>query len=367
MTLNSLYIINSDQIRIKMKKRIIISVCALLVIVLLLGFCSALVIPKYTGFKYREGRLISEYYDDAGGHDVIFIGDCEVYESFVPATMWETYGISSYVRGTPQQLTWQSYYLLRETFKYEEPKAVVFNVLALKYGEPQDEAMNRMTLDGMKWSGDKIASIFTSMTEEESFIDYVFPLLRYHSRITQLESDDFKYALKDPDDVSDSGYLMQTDVVPMDDAMLGITGAPLYDYTLPESSMEYLEKMRVLCEEKGCELILIKAPTNSPIYWWYDEWDEQIVEYANEKELAYYNFTKRADEIGIDWKTDSYDGGVHLNVYGAEKLSAHFAGILAVSHGIEDRRSDEAQSLRWQTRIETYDERKKNMEGSSNE
>ena len=49
----------------------------------------------------------------------------------------EKYGITSYIRGSAQQLVWQSYYLLEETLKYEKPKVVVFNVLAMKYNEPK--------------------------------------------------------------------------------------------------------------------------------------------------------------------------------------------------------------------------------------
>ena len=105
-------------------------------------------VPKEGVLKYRgldindiiEGRLIADYYDHAGGNDVIFIGDCECYENISPIKMWEEYGITSYIRGSAQQLIWQSYYLLEETLKYETPKAVVFNVLSMKYNEPQNEA-----------------------------------------------------------------------------------------------------------------------------------------------------------------------------------------------------------------------------------
>ena len=342
-----------------MKKRIIISVCAILVLAMIFTLCSFLVIPKYTDKSQLEGRLIGEYYGDAGGHDVIFIGDCEVYESFVPAIMWEKYGTSSYIRGRAQQLAWHSYYLLEETFKYEKPKAVVFNVLALKYGEPQNEAYNRMTLDGMKWSGSKINAILASMTEEESFVDYVFPLLRYHSRITELTADDFKFAFTEPPAVSHSGYLMQTGIEPMPDDL----GAPITVLDdLPDSAMEYLEKMRLLCEENGAELILIKAPTNHIRYWWYDQWEEQICEYAEQKELAYYNFIPLCDEIGIDWSRDTYDRGMHLNVYGAEKLSVYFGDILIKDHGIADRRGDADLSGTWQERVDRYYEDKNSRE-----
>ena len=332
-----------------MKKRIIIGVCALLVIVLCLGLLQALVTPKY--ISNPEGLLTAEYYAEAGGHDVIFVGDCEVYESFVPAVLWEKHGISSYVRGSAQQLAWQSYYLLEDTFRYETPEVVVFNVLALKYGEPQSEAFNRMTLDGMKWSKAKIDAIKASMTEEENILDYVFPLLRFHSRITSLESEDFKYIFNSKK-ASHSGYLMQKDIVPMTEA--AEEGRTLRDYTLPETAMEYLDKMRELCEEKGVELVLIKSPTNSWGYWWYDQWDEQIVDYAAEHELAYYNFINQTEEIGIDYTTDTYDEGVHLNVYGAEKMTDYFGKILADNHGLSEMEHSEEQKEEWQTRIDAY-------------
>ena len=138
-------------------------------------------------------------------------------------------------------------------------------------------------------------------------------------------------------------------------------GARLSDYTLPETAMEYLDKMRRLCEEHGTELILVKAPTNSWAYWWYDEWEEQIEDYAEKHSLAYYNFIEVANEIGIDFSTDTYDGGVHLNVFGAEKLSVYFGGILNGSHGVPDRRDDKEQSARWEARVDAYEQQKQRM------
>lgn len=335
-----------------MKKKIIAAVCVLLASALLLGLLGALLMPKY--IENPEGRLVGEYYSQAGNNDVLFLGDCEVYESFVPAILWEEYGISSYVRGSAQQLIWQSYYLLEEMLDYEEPKAVVFNVYAIKYGEPQNNAYNRMTLDKMKWSASKISAIKASMTEDESFIEYIFPLLRFHSRITELTADDFKYAFGSPI-ASDSGYLMQTEVRPMTTTR---TGDDLFDYTLPSTAFEYLDKMRELCEEKGTELILVKAPTNHWKFWWHDEWDKQIVDYADAYGLDYINFIPLCEDIGIDWSCDTYDEGMHLNVYGAEKLTRYFGKMLSEKYDIADRRAEADMSKLWDERVKAYYERK---------
>ena len=256
-------------------------------------------------------------------------------------------------------MTWQSYYLLEETLQRETPQVVVFNVLALKYGKPQSEAYNRMTLDGMEWSASKIEAIRASMTEDESFLSYVFPILRFHSRWSELTGEDLRY-LFSRDRVSHNGYLMQTDVLPMETVLDPV---PLVDYTLPETSMQYLEQMRLLCAEKGVEFVLIKAPTNSWRYYWYDEWDEQIVSYAEDKGLDYYNFIPLYEQIGIDWSQDTYDGGAHLNVWGAEKMTAYFGRILTEKYGLQDRRDDAALSLVWDEKVALYNAEKHQKRG----
>ena len=341
-----------------MKKKIIIGVVALLLIAMVLTLFSVLLTPKY--ITNPEGRLTGEYYSQAGDNDVIFLGDCEVYETFVPAVLWEKYGISSYVRGSAQQLIWQSYYILEETLKYETPKAVVFNVYSLKYGKPQNEAFNRMTLDTMKWSRTKYNAIKASMTDEENMLDYIFPLLRYHSRITEIDENDFKYLFNDPERMSDSGYLMQTGIKPRSDQ----DGDPreLLTYDFSQTSFDYLDKIKELCDSKGVELILVKAPTNSWNYYWYDEYEEQMQAYVQKTGLKYYNLIEKEAEIGIDWSVDTYDEGFHLNVYGAEKTTDYFGKILAEQHKIPNRKGESELSEKWNQRLENYKDRKEKME-----
>ena len=255
----------------------------LIVILAVLYLLQKLLMPKYMS-DIPEGAMVEEYYRETTGHEVLFVGDCEVYENFSPITLYEDYGITSYIRGSAQQLTWQSYYLLEDALRYETPKVVVFNVLAMKYNEPQSEAYNRMSIDGMKMSASKIGAIRASMTEEEHMLDYIFPILRYHSRWSDLSSEDVKYMFH-KDKVSHNGYYMRVDVRPAEDFP---EPEKLSDYTLGDKAMEYLDRMRMLCEEKGIDLVLVKSPSLYP--YWYDEWDEQIVNYAEKYGLDYFNY-----------------------------------------------------------------------------
>lgn len=318
--------------------------------VLLLGslyILQRLLMPKYMS-KILEGSLIEEYYKEKGNHDVIFIGDCEVYENISPITLWEDYGITSYIRGSAQQLIWQSYYLLEETLTYEKPKVVVFNVLSMKYGEPQNEAYNRMTLDGMRLSMSKIKSILASMTEDEHLIDYIFPILRYHSRWNEISGEDFKY-LFNKDTISHNGYLMRVDVKPVTSVP---TGKKLADYKFSDVCYDYLDKMVELCRKNDIKLVLMKAPSLYP--YWYKEWDEQMVEYAKKNDLMYINFLDLIEETGIDFKEDTYDAGLHLNLSGAEKLSKYFGQILSREYSLPNHRDDEDLKKLWDEKVAFY-------------
>ena len=335
-----------------MKKQIlkhVVSVAAVLVVfALVLTFLTALLSPKYMT-DLEEGSFISQYYREAGGHDVIFVGDCEVYANFSPMEMYRHRGITSYVRGTSQQLIWQSYYVLEETLQYETPKAVVYNVNAMRYSEPVSEAYNRLTADQMRWSSSKVGLIKAGMMEEEDFWSYVFPILRYHSRFDKLTSEDIQYLFRVEDNTF-NGYQLHTDIRPMESLP---TKRPLADYQFGDICYEYLDKMRLLCQEKGVELILIKAPSVQP--YWYEEYNDQMVEYAEIYGLKFYNFLENVEEMGIDYTTDTYDAGLHLNLDGAVKMSGFFAEILARDHGMEDHRNDPAVARIYDEKLRLYD------------
>lgn len=336
-----------------MKKRKVLKLAGTAAIVLAsLYLLQRLLVPKYAA-DVVEGAFIAEYYQEEKDHDVIFIGDCEVYENFSPAVLWEEFGINSYIRGSAQQLIWQSYYLLEDTLRYETPDVVIFNVLSMKYDEPQKEAYNRMTLEGMEWSLSKVKAVCASMTEGESFLDYVFPLLRYHSRWSELGADDFNYMFR-MEKVSHNGYYMRVDVKPAENVP---EGRILADYRFGDNVYRYLDKITQLCKEKGIRLILVKAPSLYP--YWYDEWEEQMDEYAAENDLLYINFLELIEETGVDFETDTYDAGLHMNLAGAEKITRYLGEVLKREVGLPDRRGEEHLSAVWEGKIAAYEQEMK--------
>ena len=332
----------------KILKNALSVTAVLLAFLLLLTLATMLLQPKYMT-DLVEGSMISQYYREAGGHDVIFAGDCEVYANFTPMEMYRQAGITAYVRGSSQQLIWQSYFILEETFQYEIPQVVVLNVNAMRYDEPVSEAYNRLTIDKMRWSMSKVGIILASMTEEESFLSYVFPILRYHSRFDALTEEDFTYLFQVKDNTW-NGHLMNKEINPVGTLP---TKRVLSSYDFGDICWEYLDRILALCQQNGVELILIKAPSLYP--YWYDEYDAQIQEYADANGLSFYNFLDMTEQIGIDYQLDTYDAGLHLNLTGATKLSAYFAQILSTEHAVPDHRDDPEIAEEYEEKLRLYD------------
>lgn len=324
-------------------------IIVIIIFILIFIFLNRLLSPKYMT-DLVEGNMTYEYYDEEKNHEVIFIGDCEVYANFSPMVLYEEEGITSYIRGNSQQLIWQSYYMLKETLKYETPKVVVFNVNSMRYGEPVSEAYNRLAIDKMKWSKEKINIIKASMTEEENFLSYVIPLLRYHSRFDKLTSEDFEYLLKTKKNTH-NGFLINKNIKPVESLP---TKRRLASYEFEENCYEYLNQITELCKENNIKLVLIKAPSVYP--YWYDEYEEQIKEYAQNNNVDYYNFKEKVEEIGIDYNTDTYDGGLHLNLTGATKLSKYFSKILKEKYELTDYREDKEISKIYDEKLKIYNE-----------
>ena len=329
-----------------MKRFINITVIVLIFVFLVIFF------GKLTSYKYieefPEGSFTRDYYQEKYSHDVIFLGDCEAYSSYSPMVLYSEYGITSYVRGNSQQLIGQSYYILRESLKYEKPKIVVLSVGAMRYPKQVREEYNRLLLDDMKLSYEKLMLINDFKLENESLLSYLFSLLRYHNRIFDLKKEDFTYLFK-RDVISHNGFLINKEVKPL-------TKLPakkvLDNYDFSKENFDYLEKITKLCKKENIELILVKSPTVYP--FWYDEYNSQIVDFANKHNLKYINMLDYLDDIGIDYTIDTYDSGVHLNLSGATKYSKYFGNFLKGYYNLSDYRNNDTINKEYKIKLERY-------------
>lgn len=257
--------------------------------------------------------------------DVLFLGDSEAYSGFIPLRIWEQYGITSYVCSTGDQMMYQSYSYLDWMFRSQSPKVVILETNAL---------YRPFTLADM-----------LSHTMEE-----LLPYLRYHDRWKQLQPEDWGTSPSYDHIVENKGYLYFTKSVAA--STEGYMAPSEEVHPVPYLNREYARLIRDFCLEKNVSLILVSTP--SPTNWstYYHNGVEQM---ARELEVPYIDMNLMPQEIPIDWQTDSYDGGDHLNYLGACKATDHLGAHLWDTGLFADKRTlPEYQA--WNTALEQFNE-----------
>lgn len=311
--------------------------------------------------------------------DVVFLGQSQGLLCISPMKLYEDTGICSYNLSTSGQPIELSYHLCKHILKRQSPNVVFLNAGNLFYHNIGFENW-RYVMDNMPLNMEKIemARDFASWPGSDSFLSAIFPLLRYHTRWNELTSDDFQKRETEyyytagqflmnyswPNDLDEEG--MNTAAKSMEErntaAMLYIEDGgtcveetietPLYDMTIPETNVEYLQKIQALCQEAGAELVLTGLPNRiypmEMIYAWTRDMCETSRSLANVLGIRYFDAAYDVD-AGLDYTVDTYDGGTHLNLFGAEKVTMVFEQYLADNFQMESNKN----SL-WDQMLEEY-------------
>ncbi len=253
--------------------------------------------------------------------DVIIAGDSECYAAFSPIQMWKENGFTSFLCATSAQRLCDTYYLLQKAFETQSPELVVLNT-NLMYRSASD----------VKKSEDKYIKLIG---------EYV-PMFRYHTRwksfVAQnvLNEDEIDNYTKDQ---KLKGFRVRHSVKSYDggDYMLETENAK----NISKEAIEYMDKIKALCEENNCELLLVSIP--SAKNWTYEK-HNAVDKWATDNSVDYIDLNLMLGEIGIDWATDTKDAGDHLNYEGAKKVSEYFGLYLDEQYDLPDHRDDEEYS-----------------------
>ena len=303
-----------------------------------LCLASKLFIPKWIDHECNMMSYIVKgfYEEEKNTLDVLFTGNSDVYRGVSPMALYNEYGITSYNFVSSGQRMWIAYAMLEEALKYQNPKIVFFNVDELYYTSKTNGGAHKV-YDNMLFGKAKINAILDS-NYERPFIEklsHFLPIFTYHDRYKELTALDFKYAFKNYSNptkgmdlvaiqkslIYDENYMKKTDEV----------------RKIPDKNIEYLDKMRELCQSKEIEFILVSIP--SPDSWSYKN-HNAVEAYAQEYNLKFLDLNLELDEIGINWDLDTSDGGDHLNVYGAEKVALYLGKYLTENYEFKNYKDD---------------------------
>ena len=295
-----------------MGKKIIRVILFPAILCLLLVPASLLVLPKNNtaeaGTLHPDADgILSQRRDSI---DVLFLGDSLAYCGFMPLELWDTYGIPGFVCSSLAEKTFETQELLEQALGCQSPKVVVLDVNVLY------------------WTCKKEAAAFYKLGAK-------VPVFRYHDRWKSLGGGDFfslpHYTAESPN----RGYLMKT----------GVEYSSRGDYMQAypgrgrpgRSSLGYLRQIAEICAREQIPLVLCSVPSAAN---WNGSRHDAIAQIAQELGVPYED--GNLEDIGIDWHTDSPDGGDHMNPRGAAKVTAWIGDYLRRSYGLPDRREDPA-------------------------
>ena len=284
-----------------------------------------------------ESDMIHSFYDvKEDSLDVLFLGSSHLYYGIQPNVLWREYGIAAYDMGSAEQTVASSYFLLKEAFQYQRPKVVVLESYYLWYPDPyRSEARLRQAFDGMRYGKVKREMVDVMLPELDwkERMSYYLPFLKYHERWDALEDYDFhtKPYLR--------GARIDYTVAEVEDP-----GLPEEASDLPELSLEYLGKIKALCQEHGAEFVLVAIPYGIAVkeksYMYQQGMNLALESWAKGQEIPFLFYQKEEPEL-IDFATDFRDQ-THLNTKGAEKFTMNFGAWLAEHYELENHRADGA-------------------------
>lgn len=289
--------------------------------------------PCYESVTFPEFEELDE-----NSVEVCVLGSSQIIYGVSGMQLYGEYGISAYSRGSAVQPMAVSYALLKESMKTQDIKLAVLDVSSLY--ETPGTSQWRKALDSMKFSEEKMEAlqVYSRVVEDaDPLVSFFFPLIKYHTRWDELKKRDFE--INAEEQAVYRGYYMERRATPEELTELTYDNDEYEDdLQMVEYQKAYLDKITEYCEAEGVELLLIKTPKED----WSITEHTQVQEYAEEKGLPFFDFSSLAmfEELGLDANTDFYDEE-HLNLRGAQKLTAWLGNYISEHYELTDFRQTE--------------------------
>lgn len=331
--------------------------CFLLVLVFLTQRISLMVQVYGTKMSEPDRRTCLFFELPRNTVDCLFIGTSHVYCSYIPQRIYDEAGITSASLATSSQSYQNTYWLLKEALRYQNPKAVVMDLHSVTSAVDEQVLNFRLhhtsgisAMPDFSWN--KLCA-FTDIKSSgigwsENLTQYdAIGLLEYKNEYHRERNSvsELVNLLTNPQkEYRTFGFYPTTTVYPIEKLEPYVETENFMDfYTTQE--YEYLNKIHELLEEQEIQLILAKAPYTMPGFDDY-QLNRQALEWAEKKEIPvidYFELIERG-EVVIDLRTDFRDAD-HLNYLGAKKATDYMIVYLKENYLLSDHRGEQKYRL----------------------
>ncbi len=251
--------------------------------------------------------------------DVVAIGDSETFTSIIPLQLWNNYGFTSYVCGTPSQYLDVSYNYLLRILEHQNPKIVILETNTI---------YRKITFD--KFIYKLLMKTVPILDKHDNW------KMLYNNKKLVNQSDGYKgfnFSIIEEKPKVSLDYMKESNI--LDDISL--------------FNEMYLDLIKETCEEKNIKLILVSTPS---VINWNIKKHNGVKKYAKENNIDYIDLNL-IKKVNINWDKDTRDKGDHLNYYGAVKVTNYLGEYLNNLNILEDHRGEEGYNS-WNKMTEDF-------------
>lgn len=270
----------------------------------------------------RNKNLYGILQEQKDSIDILVLGDSLSYTSISPMSLWKEHGYTAFICGQPGQRIQETEDSLKMALKQQSPKLVIL----------ETNVMFRRKKGG-KELNDSLMTL----------LNHYIPLFRGHdvwkSLIMEKNYKQKRY----------KGFVFRTVVDPYKKG--NYMSETEEKKTMTDTVLSYMDHIIDECKNCGAELILLSTP--SPHNYDYAR-HNTLLAYAKEKGLKYVDMNLQLEKTGIDWETDSFDKGDHMNLAGAMKVTSFLGEYLSENFSLKDHREDAAY-LSWRKESEVFE------------
>jgi len=272
--------------------------------------------------------------------DAVYIGGSNVYAYWQGALAWNDCGIAVYPLSVPSMPAHAFKYLIEEARKTQPDALYIINLN--EYKNPRVTVQNMHYLvDFMPFSMSKIRMIndLSGVADITGFskLEYYFPIIRFHSGWSELESGSFEYSLNGLKGAANYNTFLKSigDV-----SSLYLQSSERLDLTDLQKNL--VDDLLSYCEENQVKVLFVVVPQAIE-----DETTlaqlNKVADYVDEKGFDVLNLQSSVSEIGIDVTTDYYNW-LHTNLHGSIKYTDYLSRYLTEHYDFEDKRGDQNYS-----------------------
>ena len=307
---------------------------------------------------------------------VLFLGASHVGYGISPLEFYREHGIVSYNMGTSGQGLDSSLLALLEGMKNQKPKVVVVD-MSLFCREQKTSSDRNKLRDNIPFGRNKIRFALAdgngkSIRHNLKFLPEqwtkLVPFYEYHSRWKELSRNSFARFLPRrfflmgynafsiiwhfdawtngwhtaEDDMANR--MMSRNTVRASSYNEGVYSEweddshPLYAISVHESARLNLKAIKEACDKNGIQLLLTKIPATGYTQGYTGVWtrvkSDVARSFASSIGVPFFDLKYDLD-IGINWSEDTMDGGGHLNLLGARKVTRALGEYLLENYDLK--------------------------------